>query len=115
MPVSNTPWAGTLTLTTANTPYQLSQLLSDVPAARRPIMGNPPRAQFVAIQANPDAGGARFYIGNPDLSTTNYGALIYATQVWPIYSMDVNLIRLDHIYLACDTNAETVNVLFITR
>src|SRR3972149_565213 len=97
MPVSNTPWACTLAVATANAPYQLAQLLSDVPAARRPIMGNPPRAQFVAIQANPDAGGARFYIGNPDLSTTNYGALIYAGQASPIYLTSVIITGVLHI------------------
>ena len=72
--------------------------------------------RHIAIQANPDnATGAKYYIGNPGLTTTHYGVMLYASQTFPIYSMEANLIRLDHIYLLCDTAGETMNLTFLTR
>ena len=41
--------------------------------------------------------------------------MLYASQTFPIYSMEANLIRLDHIYLLCDTAGETMNLTFLTR
>lgn len=115
MAVSMTPWMGTITIVAPNVPYQLSALLSGLADAVKPKFGTVPRAQFVALQANPDGAGTKFYIGNESLSATNYGVLIYATQVWPIYSMEGNLVRLDHIYVMANAETQIMNVCFITR
>ena len=118
MPASYTPWMGTVTLALANTAYQLSALLNALSDAVRPQFASNdiPRTQHIAIQANPDnATGAKYYIGNPGLTTTHYGVMLYASQTFPIYSMEANLIRLDHIYLLCDTAGETMNLTFLTR
>lgn len=118
MPASYTPWMGTVTLALASTPYQLSALLIALASAVRPqfAVNDIPRTQHIAIQANPDnATGAKWYIGNAGLSATHYGVMLYASQTFPIYSMEANLIRLDHIYLMCDTAGETMNVTFLTR
>lgn len=116
MAVSFTPWLGCVTLATANQVYQLSALLQAL-GTDPPYMPTPPRCQFVSIQADPsgNAGGARFYIGNEHLSASNFGVCIFSTQVWPIYSMDANLIRLDHIYVMCDTDNLQMGVNFLTR
>jgi len=106
---------GVVTLTTASTPYQLSALLTALPAATAPTLGAVPRAEYIALQADPNAGGAKFYIGNEALSTTFYGILLYAAQTWPIYSTDVNIIRLDQVYVMSDTDAMKLGVTFITR
>ena len=116
MSVSSTPWMGTVTLTTANTVYQLSALLAALGASIRPAVGTPPRCQYVSIQANPGAQSSILYIGSRDtMSATDYGVYLIATQAWQVQSMDANLIRLDQIYLMSDGSSQTVNVTFITR
>ena len=106
---------GTLTLASANTPYQLTALLNALSDSAKPLFLNSYTAQFVAIQADPDAGAAKFYIGNAAMSSSNYGVLIYPTQVWPIYSMESNLIQLKDIYVMCDTANKIINVTFVKR
>ena len=116
MAATHAPWMGTLTLTTANTAYQLSALLDALIGDNRPLFIHSRSTQFVAIQADVDAGAAKLYIGNSNLSSTNCGVIIYATQVWPIYSMESNLIHLEQIYLMYDTtDGLKVNVTFLTR
>ena len=116
MPETLTPWGGSLTLTTANTPYQLSVLLADLPAATRPRLSDVPRVQWLTIQADANAGGARFYWGNSNLSATLRGAEWFATQAIPFGDQQGgNLIRLDHIWVMSDTAGVVINVSFLTR
>jgi len=114
MAVSRTPWLGSIVLPAQNTAYQLS--------ARLALHATPPLvslnvliAQAIAIQLDISAGAANLYIGPQEVSTTNYGVALVAPQVWPIYSMDSNLINLDHIWLMSDTASTQVNISFITR
>ena len=113
--VTRTPWCGTFTLTTAATAYRLSDLLAAATNPPRVPANGPMRAQFLTIQADVNAGGARFYVGNSDVSSTNKGWELVATQVLPIYSMDSNLISLNDIYITSNTNSVKINVSFITR
>lgn len=114
--VSNTPWMGTISLPLANTAYQLSARLLALPEDQRPQFTNVPKTQAIAIQANPEnSTGAKYYIGNSFVTSSNRGIQLFATQVWPIYSMESNLIRLDHIWVMCDTADETMNVTMVTR
>lgn len=114
MAVSNTPWMGTLILTNQNQAYQLSALLTNV-GVNAPQFTRVAVCKFLTLQADPDGGGARFYVGNSSVSSTNYGAVIFATQVYPLYAHDANLIRLDQIYVLCDTAGLKMNVSFITQ
>ncbi len=113
MAVSVTPWLGTVPIAIKNTPYCLADLLAQ--SSHPPAFRAVPIAQFVALQAQPSAGGAEFYIGNSGLSSADCGVTIFASQVWPIYSMDANLIHLDQIFLMSDTDNVTMNVNFLTR
>ena len=111
---------GTITLPSANTVYQLAARLLAVDSVVRTNQFNANalccKCQFLTLQANPDGlAAARYYVGNEGLSTTHYGVVLFATQVWPIYSMDSNLIRLDQIYLMSNQDNETINVSFISR
>lgn len=117
MAVSLTPWMGTVTLALANTAYALSTLLSALDESLKPQFpsNGPPRAQFVALQGDELNLGAKFFIGGPSLSATHKGVQIFGSQVWPIYSVEANLIRLDHVYLMSDTAGVSVNVSFLTR
>ena len=113
-----TPWFGQVTLTSAFTPYQLSDLISKLSYA--PSVGHVPRAQYLAIQADWGAGGANFFLGGPDMTgagnvAANFGSQIVATQTIPFGDRDGNLVRLDHIWLMCDTAGQKMNVIFITR
>jgi hypothetical protein len=113
---SLTPWGGTVTLTTANTAYQLSALLDGLAESLKPRFGNIPRVQWLNIQAEPDWGGTVFYWGNAGLSATFLGAKFLAGQSIPFGdAQGGNLIRLDQIYLMADTASAKVNVSFLTR
>lgn len=111
--ISRSPWIGTVTLALANTVYQLSALLAAL-GTYSPVLGTVPKCQFLTIQADPASGISVFYLGNEGLSVTN-GEVFFAGQTIPIWSMDANLIRLDHIYLMCDTAGKVLNVKFLTR
>lgn len=117
MPVSLTPWMGTVNLINPNQAYALDQLLLAIAANRRPsLRATAPVCQFLSIQCNPDALAAvNFYVGNGDMTVTDYGVKMVAGQSLPIYSMDSNLIRLDHIYLMTDGSNQKFNIMFLTR
>jgi len=111
-----TPWMGTVTLPLANRAYCLLDLLQALPVTVRPLFDVTTAVQFATVQANEDgAANIRYYIGNVALSATFKGTVIFATQTYPIYSMNGNMVRLDHIYLMATGDNETFNVTFIQR
>lgn len=109
----NSPWCGTLTLTTQNTAYNLLTLLQakdpDIVAQR--IV----RCQFLLIQMDSSLGSGTVYIGNANVSTTEYGSFLVALQSESIPSVDANLIILSSIYLFSDTASVTFHITFVTR
>lgn len=63
--MANVPYMDTITLTNANQVYQLFALLSAADSSLvRP-------AQALLIQADLNAGSARFYIGDPKMQTNS--------------------------------------------
>lgn len=94
--MSANPWLKTLQLPLANTNYNLLTLMKAVDATV------PIRAQYLQIQFDVDGGGARLRIGNDDVSNTNYGILLFATQAHSMWH-DANSINLDQYYLRSDT------------
>lgn len=115
MSVTCTPWCGTVTLAVANVSYQLSALCSALPDLIRPKFGTVPKCEYLSIQADVDGGGTKYYIGNQDFGPGSFGLQLIATQAWQVQSMGANLIRLDQIYVMCDTAPAYMNVIFITR
>lgn len=110
------PWMGSVVLTNANTAYSLFELLKNhahPPSTRSDFVHLP--CQFLAIQLDVSAGGAELFIGNATVSSNDCGVAIFGAQVWPIYSMDSNLISTSNIYLMSDTAGVRCNVSFITR
>lgn len=118
MATSNTPWMGVVTLATANTVYQLSALLQALSAARKPSQGSVSgliKAASIQLQGDPSGGATKYYIGNSDMSSTDFGALIFASQVFQPPSLESNLYVLNNIYLMADADNSKVYVLFVTR
>jgi hypothetical protein len=92
------PWMHSVTLTLANTNYNLYTLM----AVAEP---NPPAlVQRLQIQADPAGQAAEFRIGGAALSDTNYGVLIYATQAVIINDGGgQNTISTRGVYVRCNT------------
>lgn len=97
----------TLTLTNANTNYQLNALL----AAADTELGASPfqSARRIVIQADLDAGATSFKIGNTDLSATNFGCEFLASQS-VLYEDDNDTIVLSEIWLRTDAAGKKINV-----
>ena|ERR1035438_4920578 len=72
------------------------------------------RCCFLQIQLDNAAAG-NLYIGNSDMTTTNYGANLVATQGNQQFAFDSNLISLMDIYLLASAATQQVNLFFITR
>jgi hypothetical protein len=104
------PWAKSVTLTTANTAYNLWALLQ---AADKSLQYS--ECCKLQIQSAIVNGGANLYIGNADVSSTNRGAEIVASQAFGIEAIEQNLIDLKQIFLVSDTNAVVVNVMFMVH
>ncbi len=104
------PWLQSVTLTLADTNYNLLTLLqaidSEVPA----------HVQSISIQVDIDEAAARVFVGNPDtLTATNQGAVLVATMEWSTGSHESNLIYLADIELRSDAANVRLNVSFIVR
>lgn len=114
MAVVSNPLLRSLTLTDANTVYNLLTLIRAVTTPD--LSAYPNRCAHLRIQADPAGGAAKFYIGNADtLSATDFGVQLVATQVYEIGPVENNLILLDQIGLLCDTAAKTVEVSVLQR
>ena len=101
----------TLTLTNANTVYNLYSLLS----ASEPALPKP--AQALMLQFDVDAGSARLQVGDLKMltNTGSYGALLFAGYSFGIDSLGANLIVLPQITVLCDTAGQKIHVMVITR
>lgn len=117
MSVSRTPWMGCVTLTTNGTAYKLSALLEALAAGADspPTLGNAKQVAWLQLQIDIAAGAAKVYVGNSQVSTSNFGVVLVATQTLPIDIASSNLVRLDQIWLLSDTDAVKIGVSFITR
>ena len=115
MAVTRSPWMGTVVLTMANTAYSLTNLLSALASDREPSLGGFTSVQYIAIQLDVSAGGAELFIGNENVSSTFCGVSIFGSQVWPIYSVEANLIQMSQIFLMSDTAGVRCNICFLVR
>jgi len=96
-----------VTLTTANTNYNLLTLLQAVDTE----FNDSPyqRCRRLAIQADFDAGAARFFVGNTDMTGSIFGVEIVATQS-VLYEDEQDTIILNHVFLRCDTDSQPMHV-----
>ena len=62
------------------------------------------------IQYDKGAAGANLFIGNDDLTTSNYGVSLVASQAFGIEEVALNVINLEQIYLQSDTDTQTIHV-----
>jgi hypothetical protein len=105
--MSANPWSKTLTLATANVAYSLLSLIQAVDPSVKYS-----QCCKLAIQEDGSMGGAKLRIGNSDISATNCGVSLLASQAQLFEGMDLNLYSLLDIYLMSDTNTCLVNVTF---
>jgi hypothetical protein len=103
------PFLKSVTLTAANTNYSL---LSLVQAKDPGVTG---RCCKLGIQLDIGAGGAHLYVGNEDLSGTNYGAVLVAGQVQVYENAALNVINCSQVYLRSDTAGVQVNVTILEQ
>lgn len=105
------PWLRSVTLAVAGTKYNLFTLLKAVDSTL------PRHCQACQIQVDVNAGGARVYISNPEATTpsTDNGAELVSSQAYSIPSLSSNLIVLDDIIVATNTNATRLNVTIVGR
>lgn len=100
------PYMKSVVLTTLNTAYQLSVLLSGLAHAIAP----PRRATFLYLEFDL-AGAGNVYIGNKEVDSTHCGVHLVPTQGLNFYSLQTSdLINLDDVWLMADTNAQQINV-----
>lgn len=109
-----TPILKTVTLTAANTNYQLSALLAALDADIVGQVGQG-RCQYLQLQFDMNAGADLLRIGNVDLSDTNFGVVLVGTQAWQMQSVETNLIRTDQIYLRSNGPSHVVYVAMLVR
>lgn len=105
----------TVTLTNANTAYQLTALIN---TADSQYLAKQIQANFLAIQFDPDAaiGGKKLRIGNQDLTTVN-GNVIFSTGSWPQqpFNFASQLVNLAEIWLMSDQAGATAAVSFLKQ
>ena len=105
----NTPDFRTVTLTAANTNYQLSALLEALDA------DIPVKCAQIGLQFDSGAGADACLVGNSDLSATVFGRRLLATQAFDMGPVESNLLRTDQIWLRSNGAAHTVHVFLLTR
>lgn len=103
------PFFTTVTLTTANTAYNLYTLLSAVDPTVVQL------CQDVLIQEDNGAGAALVFIGNSGVTSTTYGVGLKATWSWSAGPLTTGTANLNDIYLVADTNTTAVHVTVIGR
>jgi hypothetical protein len=103
------PFLKTIVLTTLNTNYSLLTLIQAIDP------GAPPRACHCQIQLDNGAGAAHLFVGNDDISGTNFGVNLVAGQQTTFDSTPQNLINISNIFLRSDTSAVKVNVKILVQ
>lgn len=98
-----------LTLTDANTNYSLLELLQTADPSGFSGLG-PFHVQSLQIQVDIDAGAARVYIGNSDISGTNHGRVLVATQADAQNSWQGTSVVLSAIYVRSNTATTVIHV-----
>ena len=101
---SGNPWMKAVTLTLANTNYNLYSLMQGIET------NAPERCHKLQLQADPSAtSSSQTRIGNADLSDTNYGVLLFATQAFGIESQ-TNSVVCSEFWLRCNLAGKTVSI-----
>jgi hypothetical protein len=113
--MSPSPWGGTITLPLKNTAYQLSERLQALSPTQKPPFDLSTGMQFLSIQPNENGDETQYFIGNSNVSATFKGVMLFAAQVYPMYSMGSNIIRADHIYIMATADNQPINVELLQR
>jgi hypothetical protein len=103
------PFLKSVVITLANTNYNLLTLMQALDGATYP------RVAKLQLQLDPGAGAAKFFIGNDDLSGTNFGVSLVAGQALNFDSTPQNIIWLGGILLRSDTAGVRVNVVALAQ
>jgi hypothetical protein len=96
-------FAPQVTLTTANTVYNLQTLVKAIDAAE------PGYCHQLTLQADIGNGEANVFIGDSTVSSSTYGVKLPASGA-SNYESPFNAIDLANFYLVSDTNSAKVNV-----
>lgn len=102
------PWMRSVVVPTANTPANLYDLMQAVDP------GAPEKGAMVQLQA--PAGITGFlYIGNAQLSATDYGVFLVATQAFSVPTGNLNVVSMKAIWLMGTENNVRVGVTVVQR
>lgn len=110
----HSPWFGTLRLPTSGQANQLTTLLR-AKDAQQFTPSEVIRFLWLTVQADDDLGAGNIYVGNSNVTSTEYGWRIVATQTVSIPSVESNLLTANDIWFISDTDAVDVHVSFLTR
>lgn len=115
MAIFRNPWMGRVTLTNANTAYQISALFTGMADAQQPqfFLRGAWKVKYISLQADINAGAAIFYLGNETLTTSNYGIALVGGQAWQAYFLDAPL-SLDDLWVGCDTAGQKISLAVIS-
>ena len=108
-----------MSLTGQRTPELLSVTATNVAASIFSLIqtlrpNTSKRACFLQVQFD-IAGTGNLYIGNSDVTSTNCGANLVASQANQQFASDSNLILLDEIYLLTSAASGQVNLVILCR
>lgn len=105
-------WAKTVSTGLANAKSSLYDLMMAFDTATQKA---PHHVDAIQIQASPAGGAAKFWIGDADISPTNHGVELVATQAFTIQSLTGNMEFLKDYYLMCSADNMTWNIFAIVR
>ena len=110
----HSPWFGTLRLPTNGLSNQLTTLLRAKDAAQF-TPSEVIRFLWCTIQADEDLGAGNIWIGNSNVSSSEFGWHLVATQSVSIPASESNLLIANDVWFISDTDAVDIHVSFLTR
>jgi len=103
------PWMRSVVLTNANENYNLYDLMKALDK------GAPERGTKVQLQAPDQPFSGIVYIGNQQLTATDYGVFLFATQAFSIELGQLNVIYFKMIFLRSTQASTRIGVTAVQR
>jgi hypothetical protein len=110
----HSPWFGTLHLPNGGLSSQLTTLLR-AKDAQQFTPSEVIRFLWCTVQADDDFGAGNLWIGNSNVSSTEWGWHLVATQTASIPASESNLLVANDIWFITDIDNVDIHVSFLTR